>query len=293
MDNFNLSRLLQKISSISASNINDSVIKYSTESIQRVSLGNIDNDDLQTDTTLLKHAIQLEEDLPADVMVNVLKNVCLPLFPLLDQLHNVITGNVLSIYKISIAKVALAEKEKILQIILSNIDLHNENAVIYSSNTSDEATSDADPGSSICANTVLDIISSYPELCLIDDEKLFKSLLHLLRQSSSDGVANKVLYAIFSKLLQQCMQTTLHRRLLDNIWMVVCDLFDDVDVSTSRSRAYTVLCGLSNWYLPVDGVSDLEAIWIVQEDKFWAIIQAGLYHVNPLKRKESLYMLKV
>ena len=293
MDNFNLSRLLQKISSISACNINDSVIKYSTESIQRVSLGNIDNDDLQTDTTLLKHAIQLEKDLPADVMVNVLKNVCLPLFPLLDQLHNVITGNVLSIYKISIAKVALAEKEKILQIILSNINLHNDNAVIYSSNTSDEAMSDADPGSSICANTVLDIISSYPELCLIDDEKLFKSLLHLLRQSSSDGVANKVLYAIFSKLLQQCMQTTLHRRLLDNIWMVVCDLFDDVDVSTSRSRAYTVLCGLSNWYLPVDGVSDLEAIWIVQEDKFWVIIQAGLYHANPLKRKESLYMLKV
>ena len=285
--------LLQNIHSVTGQEINGTLIEHSIKTIgNHIATNNdIQSHSLRHGLTLLKSGIS-HQDLSEKLTNDIVKKICCPLFVVLEQFDKINKANMLSIYKTCMERINIDGKLYVAQILIDGVSAFDNNALLNSvEDDEDKRSGDSRSSDSVNIHSLLDIISVYPAVCIVKEKELVYKIIDLL-QHCADDIANKILFNVLSKILQQSNQGVLNTYLLQELWVIVCRLFRNSDLSCNTSRAYTILCGLSNWYLP--GHCETEkSVYIIQDEEFWLIIQAGLYHSNPLKRKESLYMFKV
>ena len=280
--------LLKHLNLITGADTNLQLIKDTIETIRTtVILEEIPEELLNHDTLILKHAVIFEENLTAELVSIIVNDICCPLFPFLYKLSKSIGANILALYKKCMEQHPPEEENYMIRMLSRSISVYIHEGVM---NTADNNANSKHKSECINIDTVLDIILVYPQICISEDHTLMHKLLFFLQHGTHDVLTNKIIFTVFSKLLQQC---ELRRNLLDHIWILICKLFDDTVSVVSRNCVYSILCGLSTWYLPMHWVSSDDSVYLLNKETFWVILQEGLYNNNPLKRKESLYMLKV
>ena len=116
--------------------------------------------------------------------------------------------------------------------------------------------------------------------------------------SEDEEVVGKLLSMVVPELLKRAKSTALDQRLLQ-MWTAINKLYglygqktyQSTSCSSMSGRPHLILCGLADWFFPVETGGQLHPI-VSEVPEFWKIIQAGFYNINPLTRKRALYILK-
>ncbi|CAH1792156.1 unnamed protein product, partial [Owenia fusiformis] len=114
--------------------------------------------------------------------------------------------------------------------------------------------------------------------------EIFEQIIISL-QITEDAFCGKILTMVFPAVLD--LSNSEISTSLERVWDIIKETY--VQGDSGIQRAYMLLCGLSDRYLPIDGKPIFE---IRHQKKFWEIIQYGISHKNPLSRKRSMYLLK-
>ncbi|XP_046337095.2 probable methyltransferase TARBP1 isoform X3 [Haliotis rufescens] len=106
----------------------------------------------------------------------------------------------------------------------------------------------------------------------------------------SDKVFARVISGVLSPILRQEPTTTESK--LAMLWRETQLLCQTVDCKKSQfeDKTLVMFCSLADFYFPISEETVEEDLRC--SDSFWGIVQRGLYSVNPVSRKRSLYLLK-
>ncbi|XP_046546005.1 probable methyltransferase TARBP1 isoform X2 [Haliotis rubra] len=104
----------------------------------------------------------------------------------------------------------------------------------------------------------------------------------------SDKLFARVISGVLSPILRKDPRSADSK--LAMLWRETQLLGQTVKQSQSEDKTLVMFCSLADFYFPISEQKIEEDLRC--SDSFWEMLQGGLYSVNPVSRKRSLYLLK-